>query len=402
MSDPKLQEAVENIETAKSDEEISDKDVNIVVQKADEIELEEKTEERLEQVFKGEGLKEEPAEELEESDDTTPESEEKKPEVDSDKEGDTTPESKDDAEEKDKDVESKAKDEDADKGKKEIPQLSDAYYRAAIHRGMKPEEIEEFYQANPELCVKTLGNVYEAVKRSNEEFASFGRAHKAQEAAATATPSKGTQTATETAKTEYKGVDFAVLEKADIDPDALAIIKTVDQQNKMLYDQIQETRSVQRPVQPSGLTPQEERAVQQEVASIQQQIENFFKSDEAKPYKDFYGELPKDAINWDTLSPGQKANRWAVIEMMDDLSIGAHINNRDMQIDEAMRLAHLNVSESQREKVIREKLKTTVVKRNKGLSLKPSSTNKSTEKTSPTTEKELIATTQERMNKLSW
>lgn len=361
-----------------------------------EKELEEKTEERLEQVFKGEGLKEEPAEEPEKSDEPTSEPV-KEPKEEPDKKGDSTPEPKDNAEEKNKDVESVAKDEDAEKGKKEedVPQLPDAYYRAAIHRGMKPEEIEEFYQANPKLCVQTCGNIYEAVKRSNEEFATLGHAYKEREAAAKATPLK---TATEAVKTEYKGVDLEALDKSDIDPDAIAIIKTMDRQMRELH----EARSVQTPEQPSGPTQQESRAATQEVAAIQQQIENFFKADEIKVYKDFYGDLPKEAIDWAALSPGQKANRWAVIEMMDDLLVGAHINNRDMKIDEAMRLAHLNISESQREIVIREKLKTDVTKRSKGISLKPSSTNKSDKKTSPQTEQELIETTQERLNKLSW
>jgi len=401
----KLKKAVGNIESAKSDEEISDTDIDAITEKATEIELEDKTRERLEQVYKDEGLEEEPAEESEKSEDTTPDPDEKKePEEDAEKKDDTTPDSeKEDADEKDKDAKLEAKDEDADKGdkKKDVPQLSDAYYRAAIHRGMKPEEIESFYEANPELCVKTLGKVYEAVKRSNEEFATLGRAYKVQQAAATATP-PATKVTTEATIPEYKGVDFAALEKADMDPDSLAVIKALDQQNKILFDQVQQTRLVQTVEQPSGPTPQETRAIAQETAAIQQQIENFFNADEVKLYKDFYGEVSKDAVDWSTLSPGQIANRWAVIEMMDNLLTGAHINNRDMKIDEAMRLAHLNISESQREKVIREKLKTTVTKRNKGLSLKPSSTNKSADKVSPSTEKELIATTQERMNKLSW
>ena len=376
-----------------------------IVEQAEE-KLVEKTAERLEQTFSGKGLEEEPAEEPAEEPESPPDDEQlgSSAEKDKDKDDDepadkddSTPEPKD---KKDKDVELKAKDVDADK---DIPQLSDAYYRAAIHRKWKPEQIEEFYKANPELCVQTCGNIYEALKRSNEEFATLGRAYKdrkAQEAAVKATPLK---TETEAAKTEYKGVDFVALEKTDIDPDAIAVIKAQDQQNKLLFDQIQElreTRPVQTVEQPSGPTRQESRVATQEVAVIQQQIENFFNADEVKLYKDFYGEVKKDAVDWSALSPGQKANRWAVVEMMDDLLTGAHINNRDMKIDEAMRLAHLNVSESQREKVIREKLKVAVVKRNKGLSLQPSSTNRGTDAGSPKTEAELLLKTADRLNKL--
>ncbi len=367
--------------------------------KAAEAKLELETQERLEQAFS-----EEPAEEPKKSEEPTPDPEDKELEEKSDEKGDPTLEeekTKPDADEENKDEEGKAKDEEAGKGdeeKKDVPQLSDAYYRAAIHRGMKPEEIGEFYASNPELCVKTLGNVYEAVKRSNEEFATIGRAHKAQEAAKTAaeaTPSK-------TEKSEYKGVDFDALEKTDIDPDAVAIIKAMDKNGKALFDEVQEMRETRPAPTVEQLSGQESRVVAQETAAIQQQIEGFFKSDEAKLYGDFYGSTSKDATDWESLNPGQKANRWAVIEMMDDLLVGAHKNNRDMSIDEAMRLAHLNKSESQRERVIRDKLQADVTKRSKSLTLKPASSTAKSGPSKPSSEAELVETVQERLDGLKW
>ena len=62
-------------------------------------------------------------------------------------------------------------------------------------------------------------------------------------------------------------------------------------------------------------------------------------------YEDFYGTLPKDAVIWDSLSPGQKMNRWAVVEMMDQMIVGATTLGREMKIDEALNLAHLSVTE---------------------------------------------------------
>ncbi len=390
--------SIEATASEKPKEVISEEIINTVAEDAAKIELEEDTQKRLDQVFSGESLKDDPAEKPEESDETTPESEDKKPEVKPDEEeASTLGEQK--AEEKDTEVEEKAKDEEADKGKKEVPQLSDAYYRAAIHRGMKPEEIEEFYGNNPELCVKTLGNIYEAVKRSNEEFASLGRAEKervAKETAAKATPSKA----------EYKGVDIVALEKADIDPDVLAAIKSNDQQNKVIFDEVQEirgTRSAPGASQALDTTAQESRLAAQETAAIQQQVRNFFAADDIKLYTDFYGTAPKDDVTWDTLSPGQKANRWAVIEMMDDLMTGARINNRDISIADAMQLAHINISESVSKKVIRQEIMANVLKRSKSLTLKPASSTKTqSDKNSPKSTEELEAATQERLNKISW
>ncbi|KKL90189.1 hypothetical protein LCGC14_1907180 [marine sediment metagenome] len=351
-----------------------------------------------------------PADSETEKDDSTPKEEDEKPAEKSDDDDEPTPaEKKEEAKleakensgkEKDKVTEDdkvkegdKATEEDAHKSDKEIPQLTDAYFRAAIHRGWKPEEINELYKVNPELCTRTLGNIFEAVKRSNEEFALLGRSYKnqkAEQAAAEATPPE---------KIEYKKVDYSSLE--EVDPSALAIIKSMDEQGEKLFNQVQElqqTKPVQNTEQPSGYV--ETRTQQQEVAVIQQQIENFWKADEIKPYNDFYGELPKDAVTWDDLSPGQRANRWAVIEMMDDMMVGARMNNRDMNIDEAMRLAHLNISEGQRVKVIREEIKADVVKRSKSLSLEPASADRTVTASKPGSDKELEAVTSERLAKV--
>lgn len=360
----------------------------------EEAKFEEITQKRLEAVMSGEGLPEEkPAEESEKKDDSTPKPKEESAEESEKKDGSTLV-SKEKADDGDKDADKGAG------GEKEVPQLSDAYYRAAIHRGMKPEEIEDFYKSNPKLCVQTLGNIYEAVKRSSEEFAEHGRVAKAQakvEAEAKIKP------AVEEKKAEYKGVDFEVLKKTDIDPDILAVIKAQDQQSRLQFEEIQElktSRSVQEPDQPSGMTPEQARTASREALAIEQRIEAFFKTDDLKGYKDFYGDVPKDAVDWAALTPGQKANRWAVVEMMDDMLTGAHVHNRDMTLEKAMELAHLNVSEAIREQVIRENLKAAVVKRSGSITLVPSGSAKSGGDAKPQTEEELLIATSERLNKL--
>jgi len=356
-----------------------------------EAKLEETTQKRLDAIMSGESLPEEPAEEPEKLDDPTLEKPAEKP----DKEDDSTPEPGEKADEESKDAD---RVKDAAK-EKEIPQLSDAYYRAAIHRGMKPEEIDDFYKANPKLCVRTLGNIYEAVKRSSVEFAEHGRIAKAQ--ARTKIEAEAKSIAEEK-KSEFKGIDLEALRKTDIDPDVLAVVEAQNQQSKFLFDEVQglkETRSAQITDQPSGMTPEQIRTTNREAAAIEQQIENFFKSDDLKGYKDFYGEVSKDAVDWNVLTPGQKANRWAVIEMMDDMLVGASVHNRDMKLEKAMELAHLNVSDSMREKVIRENLKTAVIARSNSLTLKPSGTSKSGD-IKPQTKEELEVVTAERLQKI--
>lgn len=406
MPDP--EKSPEELKQAEADLKAIE-DAKVTEAEAEE-KLETATTDRLIKTFvTGEKLEKQP-EPSEESDDSTPKDKDSADETD-DKDGPTAAEKLEEekleaatkAGEEKGDEGDEVKDVDADKGKdkeKETPPLSDAYVRAAIHRGWKQEDIEELYENNPKLAIKTFGNIYEAVNRSSREFAEFGRARKEQlEAAAKAGPQSKEKTGNEP---EFKGVDVEALKKADVEPEVIATIEAMNQQSKLQFDELQElktTRSASTTGQPSGADLQQARAVEQESAAIQQQIGTFFNSDGLKGYADFYGVLPKDAINWDTLTPGQKMNRWTVIEMMDQMVTGATALGREMKIDEAINLAHLSVTEQIREKVIREDIMTKVSERSKSLSLKPSGTAQPA-KTGLKTKEDLEEVTTERLHKV--
>lgn len=379
--------------------------------KEDEAEatLEKTTEERLDDTFV-KGKKLEMPEPALKKDDSTPE--DKPAEEPDDEDGPTAAEKKEEAkleaeeakvkegESKDEkpadDADDKAKDEGADKGeakKKDIPPLSDAYCRAATHRGWKQEDIDELYKANPELAVRTLGNIYEAVNRSSQEFAAIGRAAK-ERVAPVVKPEEKPET-----KTEFKGLDIKQLRRDYPDEPMVDLVATMQEQNKALFDEAQElkaTRSAPVTGQPSDM---QVRAVEQEAAAIEQQIETFFKADELKGYEDFYGTLPKDATDWNSLTPGQKMNRWTVIEMMDQMIVGARTLGRELKIDETLNLAHLSVTESIREKVIREGIKAKVTERGSNLTLKPSGIAQPGD-TKPQTKQELEEVTTTRLDKV--
>lgn len=372
-----------------------------------EEQFEDKTAKRMAEML-GESPKETPKEESTDTEAESKTSEESTPdpnkkveektgeEESTNVEEESTPESKTKADEQTTDDKKTATDEEADKdkdkSKEEVPQLPDVYYQAAIHRGISPEDIKEFYETNPEQCVKAYSGIYEAVKRSGADFAAQGRTHKkllAREAELANAPEK-------VEESEFVGIDIDALAKTEIDPDALEIIRAQNDQAEQMFKDVQALKAA--PVQTQQDTS---RADTQEVALINQQIDSFFTSDAAKPYADFYGVIPKDAVDWTALDSGQQARRWAVISMMDDILVGAEMNNREMSIDAAMQVAHLNVSESQRTKVIREELQASVTKRSKGLSLKPSSTSKE-ESTAKKTGEDLEAVTAERLAKLNW
>ncbi len=418
MPEEKLEEEVQTSEqiavelAAKVADEVAEAETKEVDAQAA---LEKTTNERLEKTFvKGEKLDGLPEPALKE-DDSTPGSDELAEES-NDEDGPTAAEKKeeakleaeaktkedvdkDGADEKsvdDVDTKVKAKDEDAGKGKdekKDVPPLSDAYYRAAIHRGWKPEEIDEQYKANPELTVRTLGNIYEAVNRTSKEFASLGRAVKEQ-AAVAVKPEEKLET-----KSEFKGLDIEQLRKEYPNEPMVDLVQTMQEQNKALFDEAQALKAT-RPAPATGQPSDAQvQAISQETAAIEQQIETFFRADELKGYEDFYGTVPKDVTVWDSLTPGQKMNRWTVIEMMDQMIVGARTLGRELKIDETLNLAHLSVTEPIREKVIREGIKAEVTKRGSNLTLKPSGTSQPGD-TKPQTKQELEEATIERLGKV--
>jgi hypothetical protein len=104
-------------------------------------------------------------------------------------------------------------------------------------------------------------------------------------------------------------------------------------------------------------------------AIVEQQIANFFETEQLAPYKKFYGELDL-GMSWQDLSAGQKENRLKVLEQADLMVAGAALQGRQMKVDEALELAHLLITEPVRERVIRNQIKDQATKRTK--TLKPS------------------------------
>ncbi len=274
--------------------------------------------------------------------------------------------------------------------------LSEAYYRAAVHQGWKPEEIKDLLKANPEVANRTFAKLYDDTNKFSREFAAIGRAK--QELARKGTVSAATVVEPSEKKLEFKEVDIVKLRKEyDNDP-LVEMMAQQQEQSKALFDQVQKlTKEPDQPVRDEATI----RASIQEEAALEQQITVFFAGSDVKMYGEFYGELPKDAKDWKSLTQDQQLKRYQVLQMADDMLIGATSQGRDMGIDEALTLAHLSVSEPMREKVIRDKIKANVVKRGKGLSLKPAG-GKKPESTKPGNLGELVAITRERLNAVKW
>ncbi len=230
------------------------------------------------------------------------------------------------------------------------------------------------------------------MKRANEEFANFWRTRKEDQRKKAEEKTK----AEEQKREEYKGIDVSKLREEYPDDKMLVdLVEATQEQTKALREEISQFKTSNSNQQSDS----EKRDA--EVVTAAKEIDGFFRT-EVKGYEDFYGAVPKDAIKWDDLSPGQRANRWALVEMVDDMMVGAEANGRTLSSEEAFQRAHLNVSDSFKEKVIREDIVKKMKKRGKTLTLKPSNSSGSPESkgSKPADENEVVSRAEARLNKL--
>ena len=255
--------------------------------------------------------------------------------------------------------------------------MPDAYYRAAVHRGWKPEEIKEFFDSSPKIAKRTFANIYESVNKSSKEFATLGRMKLEQQRQ----------------PTEFKGVDIDKLKETyGEDEPLMDIVLEVQRQNKVLSEQIQKQTS-----------QQQTQVSNRELKALEQQIDSFFIADDLKLYEDFYGP-GKNATGGitqpDELTPGQRANRRAALKIGDEIIAGNSYQGYEMPVIEALELAHLRITAPIKEQKIREDIISKVVKRSKSITLKGSGKKAVVEKNEPFSEEALEGKTKQRVKKL--
>ncbi len=257
-------------------------------------------------------------------------------------------------------------------GKVQIP---DAYYRAAIHQEWKPEEIDKFYKSNPELAERTFAKIYESVNKASTEFATIGRLKLQQ----TQEIEKA-----KLEKSKTKNIDVNRLREQYEDSDeVINIVEELQKQNDILREE---------KVSPANHTDQ----------TNDQSIDTFFAADDLKLYNDFYGPGKDEdgkLVPPEKLTPGQKANRHAVLVFADSLITGNAYKGYAMPVSEALELAHLNISAPLQKQKIREEIMGKVVKRSKSITLTGSGKKKvtSSTKSGKPSDDDLITKTEKRL-----
>jgi hypothetical protein len=248
---------------------------------------------------------------------------------------------------KTEDAEATPADNDKEPAGDEKPAIPDGHYRAAIHMGMTPEEVSALYDADPKLALKTVAKCYEMTNAASKQLGELGQAmRKAKETpAAPAIPA---------GESKREKAIKAIKEKYADDPIVDVLIELLPEETPAARQQ-----TVSRPETPAPVG----RSVDEEIA-VRQQISTFFADPDLEAYGDFYGAAkgPSGSAvgTWEHLTPGQRANRLAMLERAQLILDGAEATGMKLGAAEAMERAHLEVSAPIAQQIVREKIKTSV------------------------------------------
>ncbi len=268
--------------------------------------------------------------------------------------------------------------------------LPENYFQAMRHVGWEPERIKRVFEADPEQALEDFKFYHDSQNYVTQQTSSLGRAQQ-----------KQTQRATDEATTkvkkdeaEYKGIDLKAIEDelGEDSPAAVAIIKAVNESNKLLYKEVQDLK--QQRVEQAG--PSDEEKV------IWNTITTHFNSADIKVFDEFYGSV-EAGKNWEqSLTGAQLQSRMNVIQEADAYHAGMKLQGKDVEYSEALNRAHLVISAPIQEKILRNELHDKIKKRSKGITVK--STGKATAK--DTSKKKdpdatLLSRTKDRLKKLT-
>ena len=287
------------------------------------------------------------ADDVEENDESTPDKDDEEQDDSQD----------DDQADKDDDSDESTPDKDGGSDKEDDKELPTAFLRAAIHRGWKEEDAQEFFKDNPDAAIKTFQNCYMDVNNASREWAAIGKQKAEQNAQKIVAPEAAPKVGT---------VDVAKL-KADYDLDD-AVVAHLEKQQAALTELEQQPAQQPQPQETDAPDP-----------NVQLEIENFFNAEVLSAYDKFYGKLELGQ-NWADLSAGQRDNRYLVLNMADHIILGRAAANLNTEGLDALEAAHMIVSEPIREQVIRESITKTATKRKKSMTLRPSDGTRSTKK----------------------
>lgn len=310
-----------------------------------------------------------------EPDDPTPDPDPKsEPEPESEPEPD--PEAEPEA-----DPESTADDQDdsdeGSKDKEDPPEakIPEGYIRAAKRQGWSDVDIADEIKANPERAERLFRNAYETTNKLTRDYAAIGR-EKAETTRREATE-KAAAEAPEIK--DYITVD-EIAKISDGDEATAVALKNFNTALKSRDAELAELRKPGPSVDDINFakTDQIASTVRARAAADEadvMRINQFFGAENMKLYNDFYGTIKENQDIGD-LTPNQRSHRFEVLQVADQLMVGRKSQGFEVTALEALEDAHLLVTESIREKVITDGIRSSLKKRSKGRTLRPSDSKK--------------------------
>ncbi len=236
------------------------------------------------------------------------------------------------------------------------PTLPDNYIRSLLASGWSEQDITEQHASLGDEFVVIAEKVHSKRQSDSREWAAHGRIEANQREAAI---DAARQTEPDT-PTEIERLDVAALKKElGDDPRVMAFVdKLVTQTNKAI-----EAMNTMMPRVSESAARQE----QSEKAALQNEVNAFFASPAVLPYKGLYGIGPTQDTEGDHYTA-----RMRVLEVADQIRVGASFQGREVGMSEALDLAHDSVSADHRVQAIREDIKAKVQKRAQSATTRPS------------------------------
>lgn len=253
------------------------------------------------------------------------------------------------------------------------PVLPENYFRAARHSDWSEDEIQEFFDSNPEVALKTFKKIYESTNAATEEFVKFGRLSQKQ----TQDALEAEQAKKDAEANKFKGMDLDAIEKQyrEENPAVVTLLKAADEQNRQLHEANVELKKSGKQSTKQNLSNED--------SQIFTDIENFFGGEDLEAYNGFYGETEKDQPWTQVLTGVQMQRRMDVVVMADEIRAGAKLRGAEMERGEALRRAHLAASDEIRDTVVRESLKGKLKKRSSGITVKTTGRKPKNSETTP-------------------
>jgi hypothetical protein len=238
----------------------------------------------------------------------------------------------------------------------DAPTLPDNYTRSLLASGWSAEEITEQHAALGDEFVTIAEKVHERRKIDAREWAAHGRIEANQRAAA----DDASRQETPDTPSEIERLDIAALKKEYGDDPRIASL--IDKLGTQTNRAIEAMNSMLPNVAESAA-----RQDASEKAALQNEINSFFGSPDVLSYKDFYGVGPTQSVNGDHYD-----SRMRVLEVADQIRVGASYQGREVGLTEALSLAHDSVSADYRVRAIREDIKSKLQERAGSVTTPPS------------------------------